>query len=59
MKTKEREGEREHRIGESDRSAVMVGHADNANRIARRANSISLLALAIAVLAALKAWGVI
>ncbi len=48
-----------HRIGEADRSAIKVGHSDNANDIARRANWISLLAVAIALLAALKAWGVI
>ena len=47
------------RQGEADRSVIMVGHPDNANDIARRANWISLLAVAIALLAALKAWGII
>ena len=30
-----------YRLAEADRGAEMVGHADNANRIARRANRIS------------------
>ena len=42
-----------------DQGAAQVGHSDNANRIARRANWISLLAVAIAVVAALKAWDII
>ena len=45
----DREAEERHRRGEADRGAETVGHADNANRIARRANFFSAAALIVAV----------